>query len=251
LSDWYPWYPGLFEGDTMHLDEGQDGVYRRLLDWYMSRRRPLPDNDAALAAIARVPLDRWMERYADAVRPFFKAHSGLLGHKRCDLELDRQDNRSKTRSEVAKKGGEARQRKIKDIKASSLHEASSEQANGSLEASFEQASSKLNSATGQDKTGQDKEPDRASPLTPRARTVSRDWRPSAEIEIWAALQKWTKEAVETEIEGFRAWSIGHGKSYADIDESFRSWLIKARQFARKDGGKDSGEKPKSSGVWTG
>src|SRR5262249_4899577 len=40
LMDWYPWYSDLYEADTLHLTPAQDGIYRRLIDWYMSKRRP-------------------------------------------------------------------------------------------------------------------------------------------------------------------------------------------------------------------
>lgn len=148
-ADWFPWYPALYEADTMHLSAAEDGIYRRLIDWYMQKRRPLPDSDRALAAIARVGLDEWMT-CAASIRPFFKSKNGELHHKRCGIELDRQDKFSSKRSEVAKKGGEARQSKIKEMAASGLPKADAEQADSKL-----QAAPQL--ATVEDKTRQEKE----------------------------------------------------------------------------------------------
>lgn len=127
MTDWFPWYPKLFEADTMHLSACQDGVYRRLIDWYMVHRRPIPDIPQAIAGIARIGLDEWLT-HADVIRAFFSARGGFLHHKRCDMELDAQDRRSSRRSEIARKGAEARHRKIKDLVASSKLEASREQA---------------------------------------------------------------------------------------------------------------------------
>jgi len=106
--EWYPWYPALYKADTMHLTAEQDGIYRRLIDHYMETRQPLPANDAALARIAGVDMQTWTNALA-IVEPFFNQGSdGLLHHKRCDLELDRQDKLSKNHSERGKKGAEKR-----------------------------------------------------------------------------------------------------------------------------------------------
>ena len=112
--EWFPWYPALYRADTMHLTAEQDGVYRRLIDEYMITRRPLPDNDHALARIAGLGLDQWVGM-AQTVRAFFKASDGLLRHKRCDAELERQDGRASHLSELGKKGAEARKRNQKVV----------------------------------------------------------------------------------------------------------------------------------------
>lgn len=147
-QDWFPWYPVLFKADTLHLTAAQDGIYRRLIDWYMETRRPLPDVDRALAAIARVGLDEWLP-HATVIRAYFSSKNGLLRHKRCDRELDTQDKFSKIRSEVAEKGAAARWGKINGIDASGILEASGEHASSKASASFQHA-------TGQDKTRQKK-----------------------------------------------------------------------------------------------
>ena len=64
--------------------------------------------------------------------------------------------------------------------------------------------------------------------------------------MWATLQKFTAERIEAEVEGFKAHSIGHGNSYADVDQAFKSWLIKSRQFGHKGGAPD---KPKGGQVY--
>lgn len=138
MSDWYPWYPVLFKADTLHLTAAQDGIYRRLIDWYMETRRPLPDNDQALAGIARVGLQEWLD-VAAIVRPYFFSKAGKLHQKRCDNELDRQDKFAARRSEVGRKGAEARHSKNKEIDALGMPEADLELAEGIDEASLEQA----------------------------------------------------------------------------------------------------------------
>ncbi len=55
--DWYPWHYRRYKEKTLHLTAEQDGIYRRLTDCYMETRKPLPDNDLALARIAGVDID--------------------------------------------------------------------------------------------------------------------------------------------------------------------------------------------------
>ena len=95
----------------MHLTAEQDGIYRRLIDHYMETRQPLPDNDLALARIAAVSADLW-NSHADTIRAFFTPFkSGTLHHKRCNVELERQDGRNRKQSEKGKLGALKRWKK--------------------------------------------------------------------------------------------------------------------------------------------
>ncbi len=113
--EWYPFYPSLYRQDTMHLTPHEDGCYRRLIDEYMITRAPLTDNDVALARIIGISVNDF-QAIAEQMRGFFSANAGLLHSKRCDIELDRQDNISKKRSEVAKNGAAKRLKKPKASK---------------------------------------------------------------------------------------------------------------------------------------
>lgn len=107
MADYYRFFPALYEVDAAHLTLAAHGAYRRLIDKYMTGRQPLPDNDRAIASLIGCALDEWLAVAAE-VRPFFIARKGKLHQKRCDMELSFQDEKSKTRSEVAKKGAEKR-----------------------------------------------------------------------------------------------------------------------------------------------
>jgi len=65
--------------------------------------------------------------------------------------------------------------------------------------------------------------------------VSAKWQPSEAAVMWAILQKWSRSQLAAQVEAFRAYSVGHGKSYADLDEAFKSWLIRSKQFGRSTG----------------
>jgi uncharacterized protein YdaU (DUF1376 family) len=86
----------------MHLSLAEDGAYSRLLRFYYKTRVPLPDDDRALAAIARVSGAEW-DAIKETIRAFFKPRRGRLHHKRCDAELDREDSFAKKRSDHAKR----------------------------------------------------------------------------------------------------------------------------------------------------
>jgi uncharacterized protein YdaU (DUF1376 family) len=120
--DWYPWYYEEYEADALHLTAVQDGIYRRLIDYYMRSRTPLPDNDLALAGAARVGLSEWTAN-AEIIRAFFRPINGVLHLKRCDQELDKQDNRAKLHSDRARKAAKARWRNNKDLHATSMPKA--------------------------------------------------------------------------------------------------------------------------------
>ena len=105
--DWYPHNIGDFEADTLHLSAFEDGVYCRLLRWYYREERPLPDDDQALAAIARVNFEEF-KRINKTIRAFFVARSGLLQHKRCNKVIAEQTKKrrdAKERKEKQRKNG--------------------------------------------------------------------------------------------------------------------------------------------------
>ncbi len=125
MTEWFRRFPGLYRADTLHLNLAEHGAYNLLIDWYMQNRRPVPRDDQAIVRILGVSREEWLA-VAPKVRRFFVAKGSRLHHKRCDAELDYQDRRLGTRSEVARKGAEARWRdrpKNTHLGASSMPEA--------------------------------------------------------------------------------------------------------------------------------
>lgn len=117
--DWYPRDVAAYRADTLHLTTLEHGAYSLLLDEYYLSRRPLPDNDRALANIARLTLAEWLQ-IAPTIRAFFWVKRGLLHQARADRELDLQDRRSQNRSKKAKKAAAIRHRKNNDLLANAL-----------------------------------------------------------------------------------------------------------------------------------
>lgn len=111
---WYEWQPVAYRLDTMHLTPEQDGIYRRLIDWYMENARPLPENILAQAGIARVS----EQCYSDAWRILsaFFTHREGVGYfsKKCEQKLTEMKKRHEARVGAAKVGADARWKKHKE-----------------------------------------------------------------------------------------------------------------------------------------
>lgn len=144
---WYPWKPNKFKGDTMHLTALQDGIYRRLIDHYMETKEPLPDSDIALARVAGVTVDEFVDN-SKIIRAFFIADDkGRLKNKECDKNLKKEKQMSKSYAERGKKGGKAKALKDKETQGLEHESRSNSQA-------IAKQPSCLN--VPQDKTGQDR-----------------------------------------------------------------------------------------------
>lgn len=79
---WMPWYVADFVADTQHLDAALTGAYMLLIGHYWLRGQ-LPDDDAALARIARMSAPEW-RKARPTLQAFFR--DGWK-HKRIDEEL--------------------------------------------------------------------------------------------------------------------------------------------------------------------
>lgn len=101
---YYGWYPSIVKSDTAHLTLAEDGAYRRLLDEYMTTRKPISADERALARIIGVSVEIW-HIVQDEVLPFFKLKDGYLTHDFCDRELTEDNQRIEKARENGKRGG--------------------------------------------------------------------------------------------------------------------------------------------------
>jgi len=99
-NHWMPLYIGDYLADTMHLGAREHGAYLLLIMHYW-RTGPLPNDDAQLAAIARVDLRTWRASVGPKVLPFFRVSDTILQHTRIETELRRVANLSDVRREAA------------------------------------------------------------------------------------------------------------------------------------------------------
>ena len=105
---WMPFYVGDYLADTGRLSTEGHGAYLLLiLDYW--RNGPPPDEDESLAAIARMPIQRWQKLRPLIIR-FFQPGDGVWKHKRIDAEKDKANGISSDRSAAGKASAEAKRK---------------------------------------------------------------------------------------------------------------------------------------------
>ena len=123
---WYPWHPARFKAKTMHLTPEQDGIYRRLIDFYMETKQPLPESYVALSRIVGCSVEIIEENASSILDAFFEHKEGMYFHKTCNEILDDQDAHSRRRKRIASKAAKKRWSKVSENieeNASSMPEA--------------------------------------------------------------------------------------------------------------------------------
>jgi uncharacterized protein YdaU (DUF1376 family) len=94
VDTWMPIYIGDYLADTSRLTTEQHGAYFLLLLDYWRNGAP-PDNDEALAAVAKLPLAQW-KRHRPMLVGMFTVLDGKWFHKRVEEEKQKaRDNSSK------------------------------------------------------------------------------------------------------------------------------------------------------------
>jgi uncharacterized protein YdaU (DUF1376 family) len=122
---WMPLYVTDYLGDTMHLTTEQHGAYMLLLMACWKGDGRIPNDDGRLAAITRLPANRWRACRITLLK-FFEIADDFITHKRVVKERARAKALSEKRSEVGKKGVEAKASKRQAI-ASANGEANDKQ----------------------------------------------------------------------------------------------------------------------------
>jgi uncharacterized protein YdaU (DUF1376 family) len=83
---WMPLYVTDYLGDTMHLTTEQHGAYLLMLMACWKANGALPAGDEDLAAITKLPVDRWRKHREKLVRFFDEVEGGTLTHGRVEKE---------------------------------------------------------------------------------------------------------------------------------------------------------------------
>lgn len=102
-----PLYFGAYLTDTMHLTTEQHGAYFLLLMACWKRGGSLPDDDAQLAAIAKLTPAQWRKARA-VIAPFWTIGRHTWTQKRLTVELEKARSYVTAQSENGKLGGRPR-----------------------------------------------------------------------------------------------------------------------------------------------
>lgn len=105
---WFAFYPGDYIADTMALNAEQHGAYLMLLMAYWQKQGALPDDDAQLSAICRLPPKVWRKHKA-VLSGFFTIADGLWRNNRMELEIVKTNEIMATKSAAGRKSAALRQ----------------------------------------------------------------------------------------------------------------------------------------------
>ena len=122
---WMPLYIGDYLADTGRLTTEQHGAYLLIIMDYWRNGSP-PDDDEALAAITRLPLQAW-QKHRKSIERMFTIIDGEWVHKRIEEELQASKDNKEKSSKRGKAGAEKRWSTQCLDDASSIAQASSTQ----------------------------------------------------------------------------------------------------------------------------
>lgn len=105
---WFAFYPGDYIADTMALNAEQHGAYLMLLMAYWQKQGALPDDDAQLSAICRLPPKVWRKHKA-VLSGFFTIADGLWRNNRMESEIAKTNEIMATKSAAGRKSAAQRQ----------------------------------------------------------------------------------------------------------------------------------------------
>lgn len=87
--NYYEHHLGDYVRDTAHLSMVEDGAYRRLIDAYYTRERPLPGDLKEVCRLARAITKPERDAVKVVLEEFFAQSADGWRHKRCDAEIAR------------------------------------------------------------------------------------------------------------------------------------------------------------------
>lgn len=203
---WMPLYVADYTADTMHLSGPEHGAYLLLL-MHSWRTGPLPDNDLALARIARTEPGAW-RKMAPTIRAFFDASPEGLTQAR--LERVR-----------AEQGAKIEQRRAAG-KASAAARASQRPFNGrstSVEVPLPSRSRELERE--EEKKEHPSQP--SVGRSPRGCRLPPDWQPSDAERSFAAGLMLNPDKIAANFKDF--WHAKAGKDAVKLDwpATWRGW----------------------------
>lgn len=104
---WFAFDLNAYISNTMRLTTEAHGAYLLLMLDYYSTGEPCPDDDDQLAAITKLPVDVWKEKYRKVLAPLFDVRSGAWHHDRIASELATARERLVKRSSAARTAAQA------------------------------------------------------------------------------------------------------------------------------------------------
>lgn len=106
--NFYPHHIGDYAKDTAHLSMVEDGAYRRLIDLYYTRERPIPADMPTAYRLARAHTKVERDAVKTVLQEFFVETEIGFTHTRCEKEIEIAKTRISAAQRNGTKGGRPR-----------------------------------------------------------------------------------------------------------------------------------------------
>jgi uncharacterized protein YdaU (DUF1376 family) len=202
---WMPLYIGDYLADTMHLSGAEHGAYLLLL-MHSWRTGPLPDNDRALAAIARTEPAAW-RRMASSIRAFFEATPAGLISPRLEREREAAAANAERRAAAASKAAAARWQSDAHRNAPRMRDAMRDECPPPSPSPVEEEPPSQPSAV----------------RSPRGSRLPPDWQPDDDLAAFASANGLDVQRVAAQFRDY--WHAKAGKDAVKLDwpATWRGW----------------------------
>jgi uncharacterized protein YdaU (DUF1376 family) len=114
--DWYAHYPADYMKHTDHLSMLEDSAYRRLLDSYYAKGKPLSAEPKHLLSICRAFASEEQAAVMSVVDQFFELRGDFYHNDRADKEIEKAGIISEIRKNSGRKGGLAKAKHLPEQK---------------------------------------------------------------------------------------------------------------------------------------
>ena len=111
--NYYEHHLGDYVRDTAHLSMVEDGAYRRLLDQYYIRERPLPNALREICRLVRATTKSERAAVQAVLAEFFENTAEGWRHRRCDAEIRKFSEKAPDR-EARRENERDRQRRMRE-----------------------------------------------------------------------------------------------------------------------------------------
>lgn len=103
--NYYQHHIGDYMRDTAHLTAVEDGIYRRLIDWYYANESPLPLDTKKICRLIRARDKNEITAVQTIIDEFFDKQDDGYHQARCDREIADYNVKAETNRVNGKKGG--------------------------------------------------------------------------------------------------------------------------------------------------
>lgn len=140
--NYYEHHLGDYAKNTAHLTMTEDGAYRRLIDAYYIREKPLPGDLKDVCRLARANTKPERDAVKAVLEEFFHLGADGWHHHRCDAEIDRYQAKQ-PRIEARKENDRERQNRARERRRALFEELRSRGMSAPWDATTEQLQAML------------------------------------------------------------------------------------------------------------